>query len=225
MKQELQRYKLPTPNGAIFATGDEAIPDDLHYPVIVKPSLEHCSVGLSYDSVAHTRDELMPIVARQVTTFQQPTLVEEFIDGRELLVYLLEEKSKVRVLAIYEAIFSGTHPLPFQTYEAKWETNHPDYDSLYMDIAKLTSKEQKIVEEVAVCAFKKMGFRGYARFDMRLKDNIPYLLETNANPSVYDADGEVEDINSEVIQGIAFPDYVSKIVESALYHHKRGETV
>jgi len=67
-----------------------------------------------------------------------------------------------------------------------------------------------------------MGFCGYARFDVRLRDKIPYLLETNVNPSVYDSDEELKDINDEVIFGIKFGDYLWKIVESALWHYAQG---
>lgn len=218
MKAELQKMGIPTPRGQVFVTGKESI-TPLSYPVLVKPSLEHCSTGLDYDSLAHNQGELKLIVRRQIQTFHQSALAEEFIVGRELLVYLLEEKDKVRVLPIEEVIFSNKNPLAFQTYASKWEVDHPDYKTSKVVVAKLTKEEQKIVENTCIKAFRKMRFRGYARFDVRLQQKTPYILETNANPSVYDGDGDLTDPNEEVIPGIKFGEYIEKIVESAKYHY------
>ncbi|MBP9670511.1 ATP-grasp domain-containing protein [Candidatus Woesebacteria bacterium] len=225
MKAELQKQKISTPYGISFETGDEPIPPNLPYPMIVKPSLEHCSIGLSHDSIAHNDSELQQIAKRQIVTFNQPALAEEFIEGREFLVYLIEEKDEVRVLPIEEVVFQGGNLRSFQTYEAKWETDNPDYQSTKVQLAMLSSEEQKIVESMCKTAFRKMGLSGYSRFDVRYKNNTPYILETNANPSVYDTDNEAQDINDEVIWGIKFPDYLDKIVESAVWHFEKGELV
>jgi D-alanine-D-alanine ligase len=225
MKEALSAAKLPIPKGVVFTTGEEEIPDDLSYPLLVKPAYEHCSVGLGHDSIAHNREELRPIIVRQISELEQPVIAEEFIVGRELEVYLLEMGEQVRVLPIEETVFFNKDPMQFLTYESKWEVNHPDYQASEVVLAKLTPEEQKIVESVSIEAFKKMGLRGYARFDVRLKDRIPYLLETNANPSVYDNDRELTDINEEVIWGIKFPDYLEAIVRAAVWHYERGETI
>lgn len=225
VKEELKKLGAPTASGAVFVTGDEDIPKSLKYPAIVKPSLEHCSMGLSYDAIAQDDTQLREIIQRQIDNFHQPVLVEEFIIGRELLVYMIEIYDEVRVLPITEILFGNDNPLAFQTYECKWVEGHPDYNSTYTDDVVLTNTELKTIENVCVRVFKKMGLRGYARFDLRLKDNVPYILETNANPSVFDATEELKDINEEVITGIQFPDYLLAIVNSALYHYKKGETI
>lgn len=215
LKEALQKIGVPTPRGAFFTTGDEEIPADLPYPVIVKPSLEHCSVGLTYDSIAHNKEELHRIVQRQIKTFEQSVIAEEFIDGKELLVYLIQEKDDVRVLAIYEMIFDTDHALPFQTYESKWDTSHPDYNSLYYDDAELSDADRQEIERVAVTTFAELGLGGYARFDVRLRDGVPYILEANANPSVYDSPEETVDMDAEFLTGITYPEYLKKIVETA----------
>jgi D-alanine-D-alanine ligase len=224
-KKELIKIDAPTPMSANFVTGEEVIPIGMRYPVIVKPSLEHCSTGLSYDSIANSDDELRVIVKKQIATFEQSILVEEFIVGRELLVYMVEEEGNPRVLPVEEMIFYGKTPLHFQTYETKWNESSDDYNSTDVEIAKLTSGEKEIVETVCKNVFEKLGFRGYARFDIRFRDNTPYILETNANPSVYDAAEELDDVESEVIWGIKFPDYLEIIVKAAFYHFKRGDKI
>lgn len=215
VKQELTKIEVPTPKSQIFVTGSEEIVTVFHYPVIVKPSLEHCSTGLSYDSVAYTESELLPIIKRQIGTFEQPVLAEEFIDGRELLVYMIEKDGEPTMLPICEILFDSKRSFPFQTYESKWVKDHEDYNSTYTEDAVLSDIEFKTINEICVKIFKEMDFRGYARFDLRLRDGVPYILETNANPSVFDATEELKDINEEVITGIQFPDYLLAIVKSA----------
>jgi D-alanine-D-alanine ligase len=229
LKQALQKAKISVPKAAFFETGKEDISSDLPYPLIVKPSLEHCSVGLGYDAIAHDKDELRPIVKRQIQDFGQSVLAEEFVVGRELLVYLLEEKDQVRVLPIEEILFDGSNPLVFQTYESKWGGANPGEESSDVAsdvlVAKLSAVERKAVEDECIKAFKELRLRGYARLDVRLRDGIPYILEANANSSVYDGEDDLQNPNDEVIFGIKFIDYIRAIVDSAKYHFDRGEKI
>lgn len=225
MKHALQNAGVMTPWGAGVATTETIIERTIPYPVIVKPHVEHCSIGLSAESVAHNANELQLIINKQISEFEQPVLVEEFIPGRELLVYLTEIADDIKLLPVVEMLFEGGDPMAFQTYDAKWEEKSQDYNATYYDQAVLTKDEYTLLESNCLAAFKKLGFWGYARFDVRLRDGVPYILETNANPSVYDATEEMVDIESEVIEGIKFPDYLDGIVKSAFWHYDRGERV
>lgn len=225
MKDELSRLGIATPRSFRFVTGEEMFPNDLVYPIIVKPSLEHCSMGLSYETIAHSSKELRGIAKKQIAKFNQPALAEEFIVGREFLVYLIEEKGQVSVLPVEEIVFPKGKEIVFQTYETKWVEESRDYKETEVVVAKLSNKEKRIIEEECVKAFTQMKFRGYGRFDLRFRDGVLYILETNANPSVYDATDEIENIEEEVIPGMKYPDYLQKIVESAFWHYERGERV
>jgi D-alanine-D-alanine ligase len=224
-KKLLRKFGVPTPQSGEFERGDEAISPTLQYPVIVKPAIEHCSTGLTYDSIAYDTKQLKEIVKRQIKTFEQRVLAEEFIEGRELLVYLLQEKDQVRVLPIEEMIFGDHHALHFQTYQTKWDEKSEDYQSCGVQLAKLSKEEKEKIETICINTFKQLGLRGYARFDIRYRDGVPYILETNANPSVYDASDELDEVESEVIWGIRFPDYVKAIVEAAKWSYERGEKI
>ncbi len=225
MKREMEKRGVPTPRAIAFATGEEEIPPALPYPMLVKPATEHCSVGLSRKSIANNAQELRQIAKGQIASFNQPALAEEFIVGRELMVYLLEEPTGVRVLPIEEVIFGSHDPLAFQTYSAKWVETDPDYRATDVQPAKLTIEEQTMVEQVSARAFTAIGLRGYARLDVRMRVGQVYILEINANPSVFDGDEEMKDINEEVIWGIKFPDYLETIVQAAVDHYGRGERV
>lgn len=228
VKQTLVQENISTPRGKFFVSGEEDVPADLQYPLLVKPSLEHCSMGLGYDSIAHNPDELLPIVLRQMHDFDQSVIAEEFIVGRELLVYLIEENDQVRVLPIEEIIFSGDNPLVFQTYESKWGAAEGDeLKDVAADavIAKLSEEERNIIESECIKAYKHLGLRGYGRIDLRFRQGVPYILEVNANSSVYDGEDDLQDPSDEVIFGIKFIDYIKAIVDSALYHHHKGDVI
>lgn len=224
MKKILNDLGVNTPWGVGVASVSD-IPQEIPYPVIVKPHLEHCSIGLSADVVVKNKTDLERVVKRQIAEFEQDVLIEEFIAGRELLVYLIEENGVARVLSIVEMIFEGSNPMSFQTYDAKWSEGSTDYNQTYYDQAKLSISERALLEKNCLTAFNYMGFWGYARFDVRMRDGISYILETNANPSVYDATEEIESVESEVIEGIKFPDYLDKIVKAAIWHYEKSDRV
>ena len=92
-------------------------------------------------------------------------------------------------------------------------------------VAKLGTEEKKLIESASVEAYVKLGLRGYARFDARMREGKVYLLETNANPSVYDAEEEITSMEEEVIPGIKFADYLETIVKSAVWHYERGKRI
>lgn len=225
VKRKLKKLEVPTPNWLEFISGKETITESLNYPLIVKPSLEHCSMGLSNEVIVKNLVDLKKIVKKQLTKFKQPVLAEEFIIGRELLVYLIEIENTVKLLPITEILFENENPLAFQTYECKWIEGHPDYNSTYTTDAVLTDVELNAIQTICIKVFKQLGLRGYARFDLRLRNTVPYILETNANPSVYDATEELKDVNEEIITGIKFPDYLVAIVNSAIFHYKKGDRI
>ena len=89
--------------------------------MIVKPSREDASIGIENNSIVANMDELRVRVAFIIDRFQQPAIVEEFINGRELNVAILGNDPPI-VLPISEIDFSAMPPGMHRivTYEAKW---------------------------------------------------------------------------------------------------------
>ncbi|MEJ5229236.1 MAG: D-alanine--D-alanine ligase, partial [Pseudothermotoga sp.] len=101
----LSHYNIPT---APFVTVEpnESVPQIDFYPAIVKPSREGSAKGLSKDSVVHDYDSLCKKVQEIHQQFKETALVEQFIDGREFSVGILEDE----VLPILEIDFSALPP-------------------------------------------------------------------------------------------------------------------
>ncbi len=112
--------------------------------------------------------------------------MEEFIVGRELNVALWGNGFP-EVLPVAEIDFTWTQePLKrIVTFTGKW---HPESvearGTPAICPALLDAEAQDRVEAAAVLAYQRIGVRGYARVDLRMRDGIPYLLEMNIHPDL-----------------------------------------
>src|SRR5213075_3236441 len=91
------------------------------FPVIVKPPQEDASIGITGKSVVSDLKELFDRIDSLQSEFQQPVLVEEFVDGREFYVGVLGNLD-AQALPIIELDFSG---MPagaprIASWDAKW---------------------------------------------------------------------------------------------------------
>lgn len=220
MKKIFKKFHIPTPKWQIFTKEPKNIRTSFPYPVIVKATLEHCSIGLSQKSLAHDNDELKIAIAAALDYHMQPILVEEFIGGREFQVTVLEKKGNATVLPIEEVHFNNGDETPFLTYDSKWTNDSPDYQKTTIKIEKLDWSLQSTLTRVAVDTFTRMGFRGYARFDIRVRDGHVYILEANANPNLYDPDEDDHEL-SYTAAGMTFAQYLWCIIEAGVDHYEQ----
>lgn len=185
MKKLMDMHGIPTPSWQVFKTGNEKTKTDLNFPLIVKPALEHCGMGVSQLSLAHTSSELHTKVSESLKEFNQPILAEEFIDGRELHVTVFEKNGKPWVLPATEIIFKKSAGFaPILSYAGKWEESSEEYGMSWPEIAKLTDAQQRTMEKIAIQAYSELGGRDYPRLDMRLRGDDFFVLEINNNPGI-----------------------------------------
>jgi D-alanine-D-alanine ligase len=182
VKQRLEAAGIPTPQGRVMTSADE--PCDLAFPLIAKPVREDGSVGIWSTSVVHDAAGLRDAVDAVVTTFRQPCLVEQYIDGREFNVALLGHPT-ARVLPLSEIEFSG---LPegaprIVSYDAKWKTGSvDDLGTTPVLHPTLGPGLAARVRRVATDAFRAVGVRDYGRVDVRLAaSGVPYVVDVNPN--------------------------------------------
>ncbi len=88
-KRVLQFYGIPTPAFQVFRTGGEPIDPRLNLPLFAKPEHEGSGIGITEKSICHTPRELRAQVKYLLKAYEQPVLVEEYIDGREITVGLI----------------------------------------------------------------------------------------------------------------------------------------
>jgi len=215
-KRLLLANDIRTPRFRVMEVGRLRRRHGLHYPVIVKPAREDASAGIDNSSVVESLDQMQERVQYVWKEFQQPALVEEYIEGRELNVAVLGNDPP-EALPIAEMDFSKvpSHLHNIVTYDAKWNPHHEAFHKMYPKCpAELPKRVEKRVKEVALAAYKIMGCRGYARVDMRLnKKNQIFVLEVNPNPDLTES---VAFMESAQEAGLSFSMTLKKIVEEAL---------
>jgi len=216
VKDILQSQGIMTPRYKIFDQGVGSIKGNI-FPIIVKPLHEDGSLGISKESVVFDDEALVRQIRYVVEKYHQPALVEEFVDGRELNVGLLETDGKIEALPISEIDYSEfPEGVPkICGYEAKWVTDSIEYKkSKPICPAPLDWVVKKRVEHIAVKVFKLFGCRDYARVDLRIdREGKIYVLEVNPNPDISPQSGMTRAIK---VQGITYEEFIGALLERSL---------
>jgi len=204
-KMVFRQHGLPTPDFAVLNDpGFE--PPDLPYPLIVKPKNEAVSMGIR---IVNDVDELREAAQVIFDTFNQPVLVEQYIDGREINVGLLGNNPP-EVLPPCEITFGPVGPAIY-TIEDKKGKSGRRID--WVCPAAIGKKLSARAREVALGAFAALGCYDMARVDMRLdKRGNLYILEINSLPSLGEH-GSYTIAAKHV--GLDFPALVNRMVEVA----------
>ncbi|MGZ5514723.1 MAG: D-alanine--D-alanine ligase family protein, partial [Candidatus Aminicenantales bacterium] len=179
-KAVLNAFGLPTPKGRLVTSTDQKV--EVPFPAIVKPNSEDASLGIYPGSVVHDQPALQERVTNIIDGYKQPALVEEFIEGREFNVAVLET-DKLQALPVSEIDFSAmpeTAP-HICSYEAKWFEDHALYAATpAICPAPIDEPLREKLQQYALAAFQAMGCRDYARVDFRMgQDGRVAILEVN----------------------------------------------
>jgi D-alanine-D-alanine ligase len=215
-KQILKANDIPTPRFRLVSA--EPIPklSGLRYPLIVKPAWEDASAGISESSVVDDRAGLERQVRFIWEKFNQPALIEEYIEGRELGVSVIGN-SPPRMLPVEEMDFTGVPEGSRRiiSFESKWDPLHEDFlKGTLVCPAKLSRAVLRRVKALALRTFRVMGLRDYARIDLRLDaQNRLFVLEANPNP---DLTAGVAFMASAEAAGMTFSGALRFFVEEAL---------
>ncbi|MET0405980.1 MAG: ATP-grasp domain-containing protein [Cystobacter sp.] len=218
-KELLKARGVSTPGFARVDRVEDLDHVTLPFPLIVKPTREDASVGITSASVVHDRAGLRLAVETVLNTLHQPALVEQFIAGREIYVPMLGNAPR-RVLPLSEIRFGrffDDRP-NIVTYAAKWEAGSPDYANtasgpcLVMD----SELEQRLVK-TAMEAFAALECRDYGRVDMRVTpEGVPYVIDINPNCDLHPEAGFAKAAASG---GMDYRTLARQLVEIALERH------
>jgi len=218
-KAALQAHGVPVPQGLIVPIG--RTPQISECPagrLIVKPVATDASEGIDALSVIEPGDSgrLDAAVRRVHQQTHQPALIEQYIEGRELNVALLEKGDRVEVLPLAEIDFLSFPPEKprIVDYAAKWLEHTFEYQHTVRRIpAPLPEPLADEVRQIARAAWTAVGCHGYARVDIRLdSNNRPFVLEINPNPDLSPDAGFSAALAAA---GIRFEEFVATVLETA----------
>ncbi len=186
-KEILQYYGVATPKFQIFTSWNQKLDPELQFPLFVKPNGEGSSKGIRNDSLVTNEEELRKKLRFVMNNYNQPALVEEYLEGREFTVAILGN-SPPKVMPIVEVTFDylPEHVHKFDSYEVKWIWDSPNNPVDPVICPANVSKElEKMIKATALKTFKVLGCVDLARIDIRLdKNGIPNVLEINALPGL-----------------------------------------
>lgn len=144
--------------------------DELIYPVIVKPNKGGSSIGIK---VGKNIDEVFNII-EDIKTLNDDILIEKFINGKEAICSLIQNKDGIRIMSILDI----NPKSDIFDYSAKYDEDTNIYFS------KLPKFLQTMIEEVAKKTFNVLNCEGYANIDFIIKDDDIYVLEVNTIPGL-----------------------------------------
>ena len=183
-----------------FGAGDALgrLEETLGFPLVVKPSSGGSSLGVKF---ARSPGEV-PQALVSAFSYDDRILLERFVDGRELAVSVLGDEP----LPVVEAILLQGDRYDF---EARYEIGR----TRFVCPAELSAEEERAVTEAALGTYRALGCTGFARIDLILGEDGPWLLEANAIPGLTDTSLLPQAAEAA---GLSFERLVERILDLAL---------
>jgi D-alanine-D-alanine ligase len=164
-KFPLEATGIPTPAYAIVEEGARVT---LKPPIVVKPANEGSTIGIS---IVHRRKDL-PAALELARKYDRKVVVEEFVDGQEITVAVVNGK----VLPVVEV-----KPLSgFYDFESKYTKGKTEY----IVPAQIPRRLAKKAEAVAMDVYRRFDLSGCVRTDMLIKDGLPLVIDINTSPGM-----------------------------------------
>jgi D-alanine-D-alanine ligase len=176
---------------------EKAVIGALGLPLIVKPSKQGSTVGLS---IVRDSSALADAV-REAFRYDDEVMIERFIPGRELTVGILGDDAlpAIEIQPVKE----------LYDYECKYT---PGMAAEF--VAELDAQTSALLADQARQTFRALKLGGYARIDFRLDpQGRPWCLEANTLPGMTPTSLIPQ---GAAAAGVLFPDLCERIVQLAL---------
>lgn len=200
-KEKFLAAGVPTPRSQVLKLdGSDAL--QISLPLVVKPPREGSSVGVHI-----VKDEAeLAAALEDAKRFGDETLVEEFVEGKELTVGVLGDQAlPVIHIEPVSGFYDINNKYPWMTGTGK---------TLYHCPAPLGGETTARVQAAALAAMKALDVEVYGRVDVMLRgDGEPFVLEVNTIPGM-----TVSSLLPKAAKaaGIEFPQLMERIIELSL---------
>ncbi|MBW3554862.1 MAG: D-alanine--D-alanine ligase [Gemmatimonadetes bacterium] len=194
---------IATPDWLMAPAKERDVAGKLGYPVIVKPSKQGSTVGLSLVKSPHDLEAALELAFRH----DDEVMLERFVPGRELTVPVLgEETLPVGEIISKNEIFD---------YEAKYQPGMADE----IFPAEIPDELAGEAQRLALATHRALKLEGFSRVDFRLdEEGRLWMLEVNTLPGMTAASLVPK---SAQAAGMAFPDLCERICRIAIEEHRR----
>jgi D-alanine-D-alanine ligase len=202
----LDYHGIPLPKGFEIELGvdidtlTERIISDLGFPVVVKPSRQGSTIGLS---IVKSPNDL-PNAVELAFSYDDQALVEEFIDGTEITVPVIGYK-KLEALPVVEIVPKSG----FYDYHAKYTPGATEE----IVPARIPQAQYAYAQELGILCHDILGCRDMSRTDMIVRGDSVYVLEVNTIPGMTPTSLLPRSAQSA---GIDFPELLDRLISYAL---------
>ncbi len=236
-KRILSYHGLPTPPFQVFERIDEPLDPELKFPLFAKPSREGTGMGVSADSIVHNEAELRVQIQRIFERYNQPALLEYYVEGREITVGMVGNLAAPVARRVPDdesasRIVHGLHFFPplevdmaaYPAEEAGLYTNRIKVELVddfhYLCPAPLSPDTVEYLNWLAAATFRVMGCRDVARVDFRFDandNNKPYILEINPLPGLNPGYSDL--CLEAAADGWDYDQLINRILDEAIDRH------
>ncbi|MBU0559984.1 MAG: D-alanine--D-alanine ligase [Bacteroidetes bacterium] len=204
-KVMLQHFDVQTPKWFVVNKNlldvkniSKKINENINYPCVIKPNDQGSAIGLTICKDESELDEALLLAL----TYSDTALAEQFIDGYEITVGVLDG-----------------HPLPvleikpkhsFYDYECKYTHGMSEYEVP----AKFPADVLETLQSQALLAYNSVGCAHYGRIDFRLSKKLEtFCLEVNTLPGLTSTSLLPKTAKAA---GISFEELIEKIINASL---------
>jgi len=218
-KRILRAHGLPTPNW--LSLEDLCLPMSVgEAPFLLKPVSQDASIGIHEDDLRLVRgkNEILALLKNPPSMVPGGWFAEQYVEGREFNLSLIETEGGVQVLPPAEIIFDAYPPGKPKVvgYRAKWDEGSFEYNNTPRSF-EFSSGDSPLLErlkEIGFCCWKAFGLSGYARVDFRVdSEGEPFIFEINANPGIAPDSGFVA---AAIFSGMSYEAVVEQILNSGI---------
>ena len=171
----LKPYGIKIANSFYLNKGDlienSVILKKVGLPCFVKPNRGGSSFGITK---VKSSEELLPAIEKAFKEDDE-ILIEEFLDGIEISVGVIEYDDKIKVLPITEIVSENE----FFDYDAKYLGKSQEITP-----ARISSQQQRNVEIAAEKIYRSLNLNGLSRADFIIVADDPYFIEMNMVPGI-----------------------------------------
>ena len=198
---------IPTPGFTVCDSIPEELPT-LKFPWMLKLAGEDASLGITTDNVVFDNASAIRRLQQLFAEFRAPVLVEEFVDGREFTVPLLDG----RPLLVEEIEFDVEPRIV--SFRGKWDEGSAEYAGTRPVFApRIDDGPRHEMLRLAVDVAEVIGLIDYARVDFRMDGaGRLFVLEGNPNPDITPGSGYRRALEAV---GISYSQFIATLLDKA----------
>lgn len=171
----LNTYDIIVPESEIynFSNNHNKLNNFMNKKIIVKNNFESASIGLTENNIFiydYKSQDVLKILANEMNA--NTLFIQNYIEGTECEVLVLQFNKKYYALDPVEIIFHNNCKIIDSAV-----SNSYDYD---FKVLESPIKDQ--IRSIAQNAAELLGVKDYARFDFRIQNNVPYLIDIAGTP-------------------------------------------